>query len=249
MKLASLFSFVAVSAVASLALAHGGPRVWIDGTGGKIATFAGPYPDSGNAADYHADRVFGIDMLNAYDEDGVDYQTNFPGYQRLPGGSIPSPTTFSVDIAGEPLWYTPGAGGSAGAFSTLSQQFGTTGTPRFAVTNSLSETIYSSTGLVSGNAALTYTAAGSHGHLTYTLLGNNNGTTAGGLDGIYALPLQLRAPGLTTSETYYLVLGKNSDPAQLALAEQVLEGTLVPEPASLALFGGGLLALLRRPRH
>ena len=247
-----LFAAAAVIAGGvSVAIAHDGPRVWINTAGGQISTWDGPYPPNADASLYHPDRVFRFEMADTvYDDDGVDWQTSFPGYQRLPSGAaISSGTRFSYDIVAEPLWYVPGAGGSAGTFKTLSQQFGSNGTPRFVITNGLGENAYSSTGFVPGGVAFQYNAEGSHGHLAYSLQGLDGGTNFGGADGIYALELQLTAPGLTTSLPYYLVLGKNADPTQLATAEAVLENAIVPEPELLGAISLSAIGLLSRRRN
>ncbi|MDB5328186.1 MAG: hypothetical protein JWM57_3755 [Phycisphaerales bacterium] len=251
MKLSFFAAAAILAGSVGIAVAHDGPRVWINTAGGQISTWDGPYPPNSNASLYHADRVFSFDMADTiYDDDGVDWQTSFPGFQRLPSGAaISSGTRFSYDVVAEPLWYVPGAGGSAGTFKSLSQQFGSSGTPRFVITNEIGENRFTSTGFVSGSAAFQYNAEGSHGHLTYSLQGLDGGTNYGGVDGIYALELQLTAPGLATSLPYYLVLGKNADPTQLATAEAVLEGTLVPEPTMLALFSASAIGLLARRRN
>lgn len=245
-----IFAATILAGSATVAVAHDGPRVWINTAGGQISTYDGPYPPNADASRYHPDRVFRFEMADTvYDDDGVDWQTSFPGYQRLPSGAaIGSGTRFSYDIVAEPLWYVPGAGGSAGTFKTLSQQFGLNGTPRFVITNGLGENAYSSTGFVAGGVAFQYNAEGSHGHLAYSLQGLDGGTNYGGADGIYALELQLTAPGLITSLPYYLVLGKNADPAQLAMAEAVLENAVVPEPAVMGVIGTSAIGLLGRRR-
>jgi hypothetical protein len=103
---------------------------------------------------------------------------------------------------------------------------------------------------------LTYNTNTDHGHLTYDLLGD--GVNLGGPVGVYALPLQITAPGLMSSPTFYLLLGNPGDAStasldaiggELADAQATLRATLVPEPASLALLAlGGALGVLRRRR-
>ncbi len=210
------------SMLSSMAHAHPGPRVWISIDGATIVTYGGDYPP-GNPGDYQPSRVF-TGML--VDEDDV-WSTEFPGYQKVPGGTIPNETTFSYNITGPLLWYNPGGGNPF--FETVTEHFvSLPPIPQMAVTNNVFQTKVTASGFVMGNSTFTYHGDDNdHAHLTYTLFGN--GTMAGGgPNGIYALPLQLIASGATASETYYIVLGKNVSQAELDAAADLLLSKGVP---------------------
>jgi hypothetical protein len=210
-------------APAFAALGHPGPRVWVNVEGGRVTTWQGPYP-AGDPANYAPGRVFGERLV----EDSEVWATDFPGFQRVPGGNVPAGTNFSYDIAGPLLFYEPGAADHDARFRTVARHFGGVGErPQMAVTNELFQTKVTGDGFVGGDLAFAYNgSAGDHNHLSYTLLGD--GTAAGGgADGIYVLQLRLTAGGFDASEPYFLVLGKNAADAELADAVSLAGRTLV----------------------
>ncbi len=212
--------------VVTAASGHPGPRIWISIDDGKVTTYAGPYPP-GDPVDYHPSLVFTQPLG---DEEDIWF-TEFPGYQIVPGGEITTGTMFYYNIAGPALWYNPGDASRAPFFEPVQDHFiNSPPVPQFAVNNELFQITYTSTGLVSGDLAFTYHGnAGDHNHLTYTLLGDGV-NAGGGQDGIYALPLQLTASGHAPSDTFYLLLGKNAAPCELAIAASVmLTGRPLPD--------------------
>jgi hypothetical protein len=212
-----------VIAAAFDALGHPGPRVWVNVEGGKVTTWQGPYPP-GDPANYTPGRVFGERLV----EDSEIWGTDFPGFQRVPGGTVPAGTNFSYDIAGPLLFYEPAASGHAERFRTVARHFGAVGErPQMAVTNELFQTKVTADGFVGGDLAFAYNgSAGDHNHLSYTLLGHGV-TAGGGVDGIFVLQLRLRAESLETSEPYFLLLGKNAPDGQFADAMSLAGRTLV----------------------
>lgn len=237
MKMHVLLAGVVVAMFGASALAHPGPRVWLNVESGKIKTYAGAYPP-GDPSAYSLSRVFTQAMT---DEGGGIFDTDFPGFQMKPGGTIAASTNFSYNITGALLWYN-----AAGAkFETVAAHFGGT-PPQFDVTNELFQTKRTAAGPVGGDLAFAFNgAAGDHNHLTYTMLGDGT-TPSNGPDGIYALPLQLTSSGLTNSDTYWLLLGRNASAADLNSAAGVANQTLVPEPAAIALLGVLAPMLMRR---
>jgi hypothetical protein len=216
----SVFAVLALSPVA--ASAHPGPRIWVNVEGGQVTTYAGAYPP-GDPSAYGRARVFTQPLA---DDSGV-FDTDFPGYQQVPGGSIPTNTNFSYDMTGPLLWYDPATASRAARFRTVANHFGAAPpVPQMAVTNELFQTKVSGDDFVAGDLAYAYNGgAGDHNHLTYTLLGDGQ-TAGGGADGIYVLPLRLTSPGYDPSDTFFLLLGKNAADADLndaaALAGQTL---------------------------
>lgn len=209
---------------ASGAFAHPGPRIWVNVEGSVIVTYAGPYPP-GDPNDYELSTVFTQPLGDV----GSDiWETEFPGYQQVPGGTIAAGTTFSYDITGPLLWYND-AGGSCALFEPVEDHFADSPpVPQMAVTNELFQTEVTAGGFVSGDAAFTYNGnAGDHNHLTYTLLGDGM-LPGGGPDGIYALPLRLTAPGLTASQTFYLLLGKNASDSDFTSAAEAIANPPMP---------------------
>ena len=212
----------ALVAPAFFALGHPGPRVWVNVEDGQVTTWRGPYP-AGDPANYSPGRVFGERLV----EDSEVWATDFPGFQRAPGGNVPAGTNFSYDIAGPLLLYEPAAAGHAERFRTVARHFGAGQRPQMAVTNELFQTKFTGDGFVEGNLAFTYGGGTSdHNHLTYTLLADGS-TGGGGVDGIYVLQLRLRSEGLDPSETYFLLLGKNASDGQMTGAMSLAERTLV----------------------
>lgn len=216
----------------SLAVGHGGPRIWVNVEDGQVTTWTGAYPP-GDPADYEPSLVFTQPLTS--DGDDIWY-SEFPGYQMVPGGGIPAGTTFSYNITGPLLWYNAGDENTCPFFEPVADQFGAAPpVPQMAVMNELFQVSITSTGFVSGDAAFAYHGnPGDHNHLTYLLLGDGV-NIGGGPDGIYALPLQLVAPGYTPSETFHLLLGKNASAGELAEAAMLMD---MP-PASPDLDGDG----------
>jgi hypothetical protein len=211
-------------AAAPRALAHPGPRVWVNVEGGAVTTYRGAYPP-GDPAAYTRARVFTQAMT--VEEDA--WYSDMPGFQRVPGGAVPESTNFSYDLAGPLLLFEPAAATRAARFRTVARHFAAApAVPQFAVTNELFQTTFTAAGPVVGHLAFAYNGgAGDHNHLTYTLLGDGR-TAGGGPDGVYALPLRLTADGVAApSDPYFLLLGKNASAADLAAAAAVADVTLV----------------------
>jgi hypothetical protein len=210
-----MWRLVVLCALAPVALAHPGPRVWVNVENGKITTWAGPYPPS-DPSKYVRSRVF----TQAMTEDEGIWGTDYPGFQMLPGGSIPSGTTFGYDITGPLLWYEPTG------FVQARVHFATP-SPQFGIFNELFQVKYTGDGFVGGDPAFAHNGYGDHNHLSYALLGD--GTTPGGgtTDGIFGLQLRLNSDGLTPSDTYFLLLGKNAPPAALEGAAALARTTIV----------------------
>lgn len=211
----------ALAVGASTAGAHPGPRIWINIDNQQVTTYAGNYPP-GLPEDYWRSRIFTQPLV---DEGDDIWDNDFPGYQMVPGGTIPVHTNFSYTIAGSLLWYNAGDATHAPKFQTVASHFGS-GAPQFAVTNELLQTTYTGVANPATELAYTYNGGdGDHNHLTYTLLGDGT-NPVGGPDGIYALPLVFSSPGITTSDEFFLLLGKNVTTDQLdgaaALGRQTL---------------------------
>lgn len=206
-------------AIATVAVAHPGPRIWVSIDNGVVTTYAGAYPP-GDPQNYHPATVFTQAMADI--EDGI-WETDFPGYQRVPGGTIPTGTTFRYNIVGPLLWYVTDDPARCPYFAPVADYFAMTPpVPQMAVTNELFQTKYTADGFVAGDATFAFNGgAGDHNHLTHTLLGDGV-QPGGGPDGVYGLQLQLTAPGFTPSETYILLLGKSATPGELAEAADVL---------------------------
>ena len=218
----SVLTVVAFLVAVSSAAAHPGPRIWVNIEDGQVVTNAGPYPPS-DPSNYHRSIVFSQPLAN--EGDGVWY-TEFPGYQEVPGGSIPVGSMFEYDIVGPLLWYDQDDPGRCPFFVTVSEYFADAPpVPQMAITNEVFVTAYTSDGFVDGDLAFAYNGgSGDHNHLDYTLLGDGM-TAGGGPDGIYALQLRLRSAGAVPSATFYLILGKNASEDSLQEAMNAL-----PEP-------------------
>jgi hypothetical protein len=189
-------------------------------TGGQIITYAGPYPPS-EPSNYSVSYVFSQPLVNEGDD---VWATDFPGFQQVPGGNIPTGKSFSYNIAGPLLWYDAGAADHCPFFEPVADAFADApAVPQMAVTNELFQTQYTADGFVAGDLAYVYNGgSGDHNHLTFTLLGDGT-NPGGGPDGIYALPLQLTASGATPSVAFYLLLTKNASATDVALASDVIE--------------------------
>ena len=213
---------VIVVAPAMAVRAHPGPRVWVNLQAQQVATWQGPYPP-GDPASYSPGRVFSQPLI----DDADVWSTDFPGFQRVPGGNVPAGTNFSYDIAGPLLFYEPAASGHGARFRIVARHFGAVSSPQMAVTNELFQTKVTADGAVGGDLAFAYNGGdGDHNHLTYTLLADG-ATAGGGADGIYVLSLRLTSPGVTPSEPYFLLLGKNAPTGQITDAATLAGNTLV----------------------
>jgi hypothetical protein len=209
--------------VAPRVFAHPGPRIWVNVQDQQVTTYQGAYPP-GDPSNYTRARVFSQPLSG---EDDVWY-SDFPGFQQVPGGTIPTSTNFGYDIAGPLLYYEPPAGARTARFRTVARHFGgSSAVPQIAVTNELFQTRITASGFVQGDLAFAYNGgAGDHNHLTYTLL--PDGTTAGGgADGIYVLSLRLTSESIAPSEPYFLLLGKNATADQMTDAMTLANRTLV----------------------
>jgi hypothetical protein len=194
-----LITVLALSAVE--ASAHEGPRFWIGNVGGKITTFRSD--NDLNPTIYWPCRLFTTELELFFNVN----TTEFPGYEvRQSGGNVAVGTTFGFNITGPALYFDE----SSNTFVTTLQEFGLPqpgAVPQLAV--SLGANVRAtSTGPVSGFDFFTFNSIGDHSHLAYTLLGDGS-TASDGPSGIYAISLNLTSTSLTTSETYYLLLGKD----------------------------------------
>lgn len=189
------------------AFGHSGPRVWVDVVDGKVITLT-----SNNdlaPVTYTPSRIFGTELTNLFDV----YTVNFPGYEvRRTGGHASFGTSFGFNIAGPLLVFNPTTGGYITAQKLLGPP---PAGPVVQMAVSLSSTQrFTSTAPVSGFNFFNYTQPGDHSHLTYTMAAD--GQAYNGPAGVYALPLNLFASGITTSDPYFLLLGK--DVAQTSAA-------------------------------
>ncbi len=219
MKQGVAFTSLIILSLVQDVLAHPGPRIWIDVVNGKVTTYAGPYPPS-DPGNYFAEYIFS----QALSDEGDDvWTTEFPGFQKVPGGNIPVGKNFSYNIVGPLQWYDAGAADHCPFFESVFDSFADAPPiPQMAITNELFQTQYTDEGFVPGNLAFTYNgAAGDHNHLTYTLLGDGQGP-GGGENGVFALALQITATGITASNTIFLLLGKNASAGELGLAMDVM---------------------------
>lgn len=198
--------------------AHAGPRIWLNVSSGRVVTYAGPYPPAA-PSQYQPARAFAQPLSDV----GEDiWEAGFPGFQQVPGGAIPAGTVFRYTIAGPLLRFVPAAATTCATFETVSVHFAAMPPiPQMAVTNELAETRYTSSGIVEGDLAFVFNTTGDHDHLTYTLLGDGV-SPGGGADGIYAIPLQLRAIGYQDSDIFYLLLHKNAPAEDIADAMSVI---------------------------
>ncbi len=199
-----------VAILGSVALAHNGPRVWIGYSDGKISTF-----DSDNDIDpsvFCQSRLFlsggeeeSPESTGSFEDDPGSFTTMWPGYQVKPGTSAFSPTTqFGFNITGPLLKFDP----QTDTFRSVNDIFaGASAIPKLVVSQN-ANIRFTSTGAVTG---FNFIQANSHAHLdlTYWGDGTQSGDGPAGSDGIYALPLELKATGFNSSDTYYVLMGKN----------------------------------------
>jgi MYXO-CTERM domain-containing protein len=224
LKLRTATAIAAAVSIAPPALAHPGPRVWLNVEGGRVTTYAGAYPP-GDPSAYAPSRVFTQPLID--EGDGV-WDSDFPGFQMVPRGTIPAGTDLSFTLPGPLLYYSPGDATHAPKYQTVASRFGVAGAPQFDVGNELFQSMQTGP----GPASATYLAyhydgsAGAHNHLLYTLLGDGQ-TATPGPDGVYALPLAFSAPGVAPSSPFYLLLGKNAPDATLAAAAALARRTLL----------------------
>lgn len=252
-----LAMLLAALGLTSFAEAHYGQRIWVDVTpGGKIVTQVGPAGDipghTYTAAEFAPGRVFARDMgglgnLNdgiddaGEDGDGTNYATEFAGFEATKFPSRSFSGRFDEQFAGEVLFYNA----AQQRFDPVSVAFAGTGIPYFNVSDGITDG-NSPTGNATVATGRAFTV-GSHFHPTRVLLYPGGPTDANdAYDGVYALPMQLTAPGLATSDTFYLLLGKNASLNTIRAAQTVAEQTLVPEPAMLGLLSAAGLLLRRR---
>jgi hypothetical protein len=196
-------------------LGHPGPRVWVHIDSGRIATFTGPFPPT-LPSNYHSSRIF--TQLLADLGDGV-WETDFPGFQKTPGRGIPVGTQFRYNLMGPLLWFDTDDPSRCPYFESVAEHFqDIPPVPQMATTNELFQFRITSSGFVAGDLVFAFNGGdGDHNHLAFTLLGN--GTDAvDGPSGVYLLQLQLTGTGFTSSETFYVLFGKNVTPQELAFA-------------------------------
>lgn len=167
-------------------------------------------------------RVFfgelGLDIPNV----GTD-----PGWLALDGTFAPS-TPISFDFLGS-LKRWNGASFSAASPETMTLAFG----PANATTPA-SDT------LAPGFALNTDDEGGLHDHPSFTL-------NAPASDGVYLVPLQFSAPGLTASDPVWMLWGQNASESDIAAAYDYSLAN-IPAPTTLALAALGLAATTRRRR-
>lgn len=233
MRFAALLAALLASLLSTTALAHEGPRVWIGNVGGAVTTYTSDN-DLGPTS-YAPSRLFPGQLT----ETSLNrWTTEFPGYEvKTIAGNVRPDTVFGFNIPGPLLAYD----GAAKRFRPTADLFPAPA-PQMQVSLG-APARRTGTGPADGFDFFTFGELGDHEHLLYSLLGNGS-SISNGPDAIYALPLRLTGkppdslapPG--TSETYYLVLGKNvassSDTFQEAMT--VAGQTLVPEPAGGAIF-------------
>ncbi len=167
-------------------------------------------------------RVFfgelGLDIPNV----GTD-----PGWLALDGAFAAS-TPISFDFLGS-LKRWNGSSFSAATPETMTLAFG----PANATTPAADI-------LSPGFALNTDDEGGLHDHPSFTL-------NAPGSDGIYLLPLQFSAPGLTASDPVWMLWGQNASESDIAAAYDY-SLVNIPAPTTLALAALGLAATTRRRR-
>ena len=229
-----------------VAFAHDGQRIFLGNSGGRITTYIGDNNESSTL--FSSERIFSTELPNFLGS-GI-YTTDFPGYQIVEGTGVVSNTDFSFNLLGPLLYfdnYNPVNG--TGIFKPVSTAFSSlSGIPQMALSESSSVRVTS--GLPqTGFSFLTYTGAGDHGHISYTLFGNGTGVSNGPA-GMYALPLEITSPSLSTSLPFYLLLGKDVAPGtpQFIASESIAHTTLVPEPGALSVLALMMLSITRRRR-
>jgi len=217
MKLVN-YSIVFALALVSSAAAHPGPRIWIGNVGGKVSTFVSDNDLAPSV--YTPSRLFATDMENIA---GI-YTTNFPGYEvRRSGGDVTPGTTFGFDIVGPALYFDD----ATDTFLTTDAMFEPPA-PQLAISLGANSRATAG-GFVAGFNFLTFNQVGDHSHLSYTLLGDGV-TASDGPAGVYALALHLTSSALATSETYYLLVGKDVEPGDPLFLSAIAaaRATLVP---------------------
>lgn len=255
-----------VTTLGTAAIAHPGPRIWLGIEEGKIVTYSS---DNDTAPTlFTPSQVFLAGGLeNAASGDGQlrrassdpsnpsynTWTTNWPGHQAVPstnGFSTSNQLSYQITDA---LWVFDGNN-----FVSVEDHFGASAPQvRIAVNqpnpdpsgpSTITVTTDTAGGAVEGDTFFYYGNDTTHAHPRYTLLGDG-AMPGNGPDGIYALTLQLTAPGLVASDPYVLLMAKNyslNDPLyQQAIASA---STLVPEPATVSLLMLGGAALLYRRR-
>jgi hypothetical protein len=166
-------------------------------------------------------RVFfgelGLDIPNV----GTD-----PGWLAL-DGTFAASTPLSFDFLGS-LKRWNGSSFSAAA-ETMTLAFG----PANATTPAADS-------FAPGFALNTDDEGGLHDHPSFTL-------NAPASDGIYLLPLQFSAPGLTASDPVWMLWGQNASESDIAAAYDYSLAN-IPAPTTLALAAIGVAATTRRRR-
>lgn len=213
---------IVLSALAAPIRAHEGPRIWIGNEGGIIVTYASDNDIEPNA--YTPSRIFATELNEFF---GI-FTAEFPGFEiRQDGGGVAIGTTFGFNITGPLLYYDS----LLQEYLTVAEEFDPPQpgpVPQMAV--SLGASIRTTgSGSVTGFPFFTFNGIGDHSHLSYTLLGDGV-SAVDGPSGVYALPMNLTGVALMTSETYYLLIGKDVSQSDALFLEalEVARNTLVP---------------------
>lgn len=187
--------------ICSPTMAHTGPRFWIGNVDGRITTYTSD--DDHNPTVYTPCRIFGTELTNLA---GI-YTVQFPGYEvRKDGGNVSPGTTFGFNLTGSALYFDE----ITETFVTVEEMFGPPEpgpVPQIAISQGAN--IRSTNGgPVNGFNFFTFNSIGDHSHLSYTLLGDGV-TASDGPSGVYAISLELTSTSLTTSDIYWLLIGKD----------------------------------------
>lgn len=243
----SRFAFV-LALIAAPVLAYGhGTIIQLGVTNNRLTTHGlvgEPY-----AAANPAQRVYALSLTqrslgdandgwyvqldsNPYLGPGISY-TNAYGF--LPNN------TLSITFAGGLQYWT----GSEFADPGTEQLQGIRGS-NFATAAKFQTT---DTGPLQGfSVTPTSITATSHAQVYWRLLGDGTSPTVASDDGVYLASFiaSTTQSGITASDTYYFLLGKNATTTDLAAATSFINANLIPEPTALGLLIPALALISRR---
>lgn len=233
------------AALAAPALAHPGPRIWIGSDDNTLVTLIGD--NDTNPTRYTPQRVFigGADedtlqangQLDEYPVPGTGiFATEFPAYQvRLDDNAgFGAGRTFGFNFTGPILVFNPQRGG----WRTSQVTFGASSPAPQIGESAGNHSILSGDGAINGFDFYSYNAPSDHGHLVTTLYGDGT-SPVDGPHVVYAVPMQLTGGGLATSQTYYVLYGRDvglNDPAFVS-AQQVANSVFPAAPGDANLDG------------